>query len=164
MGINMEDTTDKKFSVNHINYALVEETRPPMYTALKYWGKKPHNIWREFIESYCPEDGIVLDPFAGCAMSAFETVMANRKSFCFDLNPITSFIIEVYTSEFNEYEFRKEFQRIKKIILSDPIYQQHFLRLYNNESSLVYNYRWKDGMVDEVCLETQSGKRHRIDS
>lgn len=23
----------------HINYALVEETRPAMYTAMKYWGK-----------------------------------------------------------------------------------------------------------------------------
>ena len=28
----------------HLNHALVEDTRPPMYMAVKYWGKKPHNI------------------------------------------------------------------------------------------------------------------------
>ncbi|MGU9986812.1 MULTISPECIES: hypothetical protein [unclassified Rickettsia] len=39
-------------SVNKdINHALVEEKRPPIYTALKYWGKKPHNIWAEYIKT-----------------------------------------------------------------------------------------------------------------
>ena len=33
----------------HINYALVEDVRPAMYKPMKYWGKKPHNIWSDFI-------------------------------------------------------------------------------------------------------------------
>lgn len=79
-----------------INYALVEETRPPLYTVMKYWGKKPHNIWRTYIENYTPENGLFLDPFAGSAMSAFEAVKAGRKALAFDLNPLTSFMIEVF--------------------------------------------------------------------
>ncbi len=59
-----------------IDFALVENTRPPLYTAMKYWGKKPHNIWRAYIETYTPEKGLYLDPFAGSAMSAFEAVKA----------------------------------------------------------------------------------------
>ena len=35
-----------------IDFALVEAKRPPMYTAMKYWGKKPHNIWGAYIENY----------------------------------------------------------------------------------------------------------------
>ena len=35
----------KNSMTQDINYALVEEKRPPIYTSLKYWGKKPHNIW-----------------------------------------------------------------------------------------------------------------------
>ena len=66
--------------VTNINYALVEETRPPIYTAMKYWGKKPHNIWRKYIENYTPQKGIFLDPFSGSAISAFEAVKAGRKS------------------------------------------------------------------------------------
>lgn len=76
-----------------IDFALVEDKRPPIYTAMKYWGKKPHNIWREYIEKYTPEDGIYLDPFSGSAISGFEAVKANRKAIAFDLNPLTSFLI-----------------------------------------------------------------------
>ena len=90
-----------------IDHALVEETRPPIYTAMKYWGKKPHNIWRKYIENYTPKNGIYLDPFAGSGVSAFEAFKANRTAIAFDLNPLTSFIIEVYSSKFNLEEFKK---------------------------------------------------------
>ena len=49
----------------HIDYALVEDVRPAMYKAMKYWGKKPQNIWYDFIDNYCPKNGVVLDPFMG---------------------------------------------------------------------------------------------------
>ena len=84
--------------MKEINYALVEKTRPPIYTAMKYWGKKPHNIWRKYIETYTPEGGVYLDPFAGSAISAFEAVKAGRKAIAFDLNPLTSFLIKFFVA------------------------------------------------------------------
>ena len=53
-----------KTEIKDINYALVEESRPPIYTAMKYWGKKPHNIWNKYIENYTSKDGFYLDPFS----------------------------------------------------------------------------------------------------
>ena len=47
-----------------INYALVEEKRPPIYTAMKYWGKKPHNIWNEYIKNFTPQGECFLTHFA----------------------------------------------------------------------------------------------------
>ena len=85
-----------------INYALVEDVRPPIYTAMKYWGKKPHNIWRKYIENYTPENGLFLDPFSGSGMSAFEAMKANRKVIAFDLNPLTSFTIEIFATDFDK--------------------------------------------------------------
>ena len=35
-----------------IDFALVEAKRPPMYTAMKYWGKKPFEQINEFINRY----------------------------------------------------------------------------------------------------------------
>ena len=96
-----------------INYALVEEVRPPIYTAMKYWGKKPHNIWRKYIENYTSQNGIYLDPFSGSAISAFESVKANRKVIAFDLNPLTSFIIEVFATKFDKNKFESEVNRIE---------------------------------------------------
>jgi DNA modification methylase len=100
-GLFMTEKT-KTVKREELNYALVEDTRPPIHTAMKYWGKKPHNIWRKYIENYTPENGIYLDPFAGSATSVFEAVKANRKVIAFDLNPLTSFIIEVFSSDFNK--------------------------------------------------------------
>ena len=35
-----------------INFSIPEETRPSIYSAMKYWGKKPHNIWSKYIKTY----------------------------------------------------------------------------------------------------------------
>jgi adenine specific DNA methylase Mod len=116
---------------NDIDYALVEGKRPPIYTALKYWGKKPHNIWAEYIMTYTPENGICLDPFMGSGVAFFEALRCNRKIIGFDLNPISSFIIEVLSSDFNkeklpysdrtfdEVRFYFVFEHLKNINVSE---------------------------------------------
>ena len=147
---------------NHINHALVEKTRPPYYAAMKYWGKKPHNIWSQFIESYCPENGVVLDPFAGSGVSAIEAIQLKRKVLCFDLNPMTTFFIDVLTSKFDEQQFMKYLTRIQTTIMNDPIYKEHFTRMYKEEKAVVYNYRWVYSDVDEVIFQTESGIKKRL--
>ncbi|MDG6364112.1 DNA methyltransferase [Glaesserella parasuis] len=71
-----------------INHASVEMTRPPIYTAMKYWGKKPHNIWSEYIKNYTPSNGIYLDPFCGSGISIIEALKLGIKAIGFDLNPL----------------------------------------------------------------------------
>ena len=109
-----------------IDYALVEETRPEVYAAMKYWGKKPHNIWREYIECYTPKEGLFFDPFAGSAISAFEAVKAGRKAIAFDLNPMTAFFIDVLTSDYDQAKFKASSDRIVTSIEKNPIYKQHY--------------------------------------
>jgi 16S rRNA G966 N2-methylase RsmD len=157
----------KQDNQSHINYALVEDTRPPMYTAMKYWGKKPHNIWGEFIKTYCPPDGVVLDPFAGSAVAAFEAVKADRRAVALDLNPLTSFIVETLSSDFDENAFVSAFDSIVAEIEKDPVYIKHFTKQVNNETAVVSNYRWNVNEVVKVALEipsnefTKKGKRKK---
>ncbi len=51
-------------------HCLHTDLMPASYTGLysmhKYWGKKPHNIVRSFIERYTQSGDLVLDPFLGC--------------------------------------------------------------------------------------------------
>ena len=138
-----------------INFALVEETRPPIYTAMKYWGKKPHNIWRRYIENYTPENGIYLDPFCGSAISAFEAVKANRKVIAFDLNPITSFIIEVFTTKFDKAKFEEEVNRIVTSIQSDKIYKKYFTTASRKSdgAAVVQSLKWNNGTIYELGIE-----------
>ena len=105
-----------------INYALVETSRPPVYTAMKYWGKKPHNIWQEYIDKFVPQNGVILDPFCGSAMSAIEAIRTNKKAICFDINPLSSFFIENYTSIFNIDNFKEQAISIIEKIKNDDLY------------------------------------------
>ena len=150
-------------NIKDINFALVEETRPPIYTAMKYWGKKPHNIWREYIKNYTPEDGLFLDPFAGSAISAFEAVKAGRKAIAFDLNPLTSFLIETFCSEFNKEEFAIEVDAIVDDIKKDNIYQKYFhttCRKCGSTSAIAQSFKWENGKLYEVGVECSECKKN----
>ncbi len=140
--------------MNDINFALVEDTRPPIYTAMKYWGKKPHNIWREYIKNYTPEKGIFLDPFAGSAISAFEAVKVDRKAITFDLNPLTSFIIKVFSTKFDKKLFNKEVKKIIDIINKDKIYSEYFSTTSRktNKQTIVQSFKWENGKLYELGI------------
>lgn len=151
----------------HIDYALVEEVRPPIYTAMKYWGKKPHNIWGEYINTYTPQDGVVFDPFAGSALSAFEAVRNRRKAIIFDLNPLTSFVVEVFSTCFDKQLYREKVDEIVAAINRDTIYR----RLYGtacpsckNQEAVYQHFKWDNGVIYEAGIECQCCKKRQITS
>ena len=74
-----------------------ETTRPTIYRTMKYWGKKPHNIWGNYIKEYSPKNGIVLDPFVGSGMTYFESIKLNRYPITIDINPISDLSIKCLT-------------------------------------------------------------------
>ncbi len=133
-----------------------------MYKAMKYWGKKPHNIWNAYIERYCPADGIMLDPFVGSGIAAFESARLGRRCVAFDLNPLSSFFIDVLSSSFDESAFLASFKRIITVVENDSIYQRHYLRGSNKERATVYNYRWYAGRLVGVAFKTAKGKQRLI--
>ncbi len=104
--------TDPFQNMKHINYALVETTRPMMYKALKYWGKKPHNIFRKYIENYAKENEIVLDAFAGSGIAPLEAIQADRKAVAIDLNPVSTFMIRTISKSLNYSSFEKYYSKI----------------------------------------------------
>ena len=141
--------------MEELNYALVEDVRPPIYTAMKYWGKKPHNIWRTYIKNYTSENGLYLDPFAGSATSAFEAIKAGKKAIAFDLNPLTSFIIEVFSVPFDKLKFKTEVNKILSKIENDEIYKKYFFTQSRNNDYLeeVVCFKWDSGQLYEIGIE-----------
>ena len=137
-----------------LEHAFVEEKRPPLYTAMKYWGKKPHNIWNEYIRHYTPKDGVFLDPFSGSGLSVLEAIKAGRKAIGFDLNPLTSFQLEVLTSDFDLNLFKKEVNSIVDKIKIDDIYRKYFYSKsrYSDNLVEVQHFKWKDNSLYELGL------------
>lgn len=147
----------QNYNPEHINYALVEGVRPPMYSAMKYWGRKPHNIWNDYIRHYCPEDGVVFDPFVGSGITAFEGLKSGRKVIATDLNPLSSFIIETMTAKFDEKAFKDAVARIVVRVQNDEIYKKHFTREHEGEIYTVYNYIWEKGELSKVRMKNAEG-------
>lgn len=119
--------TEHKEGQVHLNNALVETIRPIMYQAMKYWGKKPVNIWREFIDNYCPENGTVLDPFAGSDIVALEAAALGKKAISFDLNPMSSFFLEVLMTDTDEKVIKDEAQRIIDTVKASKEYEDTYM-------------------------------------
>lgn len=151
-----------------IDFALVEAKRPPMYTAMKYWGKKPHNIWGAYIENYTSENDVILDPFSGSAIAAFEAVKCGRKAIAFDINPLTSFIIKVYSTTFDEKLFASKVSEIISKVEADKVYRRTYLTKCNHcgcEAAIIQHTKWENSNIYEsgiVC--PNCNKRYLINT
>lgn len=132
-----------------INYAIVETVRPTLYRCMKYWGKKPHNVWYEYIKNYVPSNGVFLDPFCGSGMSGIEAIRAGCKAVCLDINPLTSFIFDVMCSDFNQKEFENNANHLISDIMNDLTYRS--LYCYK-PSYILHNSKYKDGKCYECCF------------
>ena len=97
-----------------IDFPLLETTRPPMYKGDKYVGKKPHNIWSQYIESYTSEKDIVLDIFGGSGVCAIESLILGRRAITNDLNPMHRFGLEVFLKKFEEDNFLDTYKKLLK--------------------------------------------------
>lgn len=148
-----------KTTKEDINYALIEDKRPPLYTAMKYWGKKPHNIWNRYIMNYTSKDGFYLDPFSGSAMSAFESFKAGRKAIALDINPLTSFVIETVSSNFDFLEFKKEADLVIEKVNNTEVYKKLFAYKKDYTSYVIHNVKWNLNEIYEVCLQSIDGKQ-----
>lgn len=143
---------------NDIDYALVETIRPPIYTAMKYWGKKPHNIWYEYISHYTPEGGVFLDPFCGSSMSVIESIRAGKKTIGFDLNPLSSFMIEVFLDHYDKNTFKNKVEEIFEYIDNDELYS----KLYKYDNEIIHHVKTNDDIPYEVGIITYETKGKKV--
>lgn len=140
--------------VKDINFAIPETKRPPIYTSMKYWGKKPHNVWYEYIKNYTPKNGVFLDTFAGSGMSGIEAVRAGRKAICLDINPLTSFVFDVYCSVFDYKNFEQAAKTILRIVSNSTIYKEFFCY---EEGYILHNTKYNRNIPYEVCFVSSLG-------
>lgn len=101
-----------------------------MYVWHKYWSRKTWNVVGEYIETYCPKDGIVLDPFAGSGVVAVEAARRGRRAIVSDLNPVASLITEITLRPLDLIEFQKAFERVKQDVKAkiEKLYEIHCVK------------------------------------
>lgn len=163
--IFIDDKSPVKYSTSAFPGIMTEETRPTLYRGLKYWGKKPHNIWREIIQKHTKKGDIVYDPFAGSALTFFEAIKTGRKPVVADVNPITLFLVDVYSKRFNLKNIEELAVSIIKKAKAKKFYKKHFTTKcsFCGENVDIYNYRVEDrpnfmSYKCSSCLKTVTDK------
>lgn len=64
----------------------------------RYAGKLPPPLVAYFLNKYCPEGGVVLDPMSGGGTTLVEAVTSGREAFGFDINPVSLLVSEAVSS------------------------------------------------------------------
>ena len=57
------------------------------YKLHPYYTKQPSNVVGEYIRHFCPEGGLVVDPFCGSGVTGIEALANKRRTVCIYLEP-----------------------------------------------------------------------------
>lgn len=91
MYLRMADLTPK--ILEPIRRAFpAEKSKAWHYKIHPYYTKQPSNVVGEYIKHFCPEGGLVVDPFCGSGVTAIEALTNRRRTLCLDLDPWAVFI------------------------------------------------------------------------
>lgn len=80
----------------------------------RYFGKFPPPVARHLIKTYTKERDVVIDPMCGSGTTLLESALLNRKSLCFDINPLSVLISKVKTTPIDSEEYLTALNNISK--------------------------------------------------
>lgn len=123
---------------------MKEVTRPALYRTMKYWGKKPHNIWGSYIKKYSKKKDKILDPFVGSGMTYFESIKLGRIPITIDLNPISDISIRCLSYRNIDYnEIKKCLYTITDKIKLLDCYIEEYTCICSKCGNVtdIYNYK-----------------------
>jgi 16S rRNA G966 N2-methylase RsmD len=127
-----------------------------MYLWHKYWSRKTWNVVGEFIKTYCPEGGIVFDPFAGSGVTAMEALKNGRRVIVCDLNPIATEIIRLTIKPVNEIHLYEAFKRVEKKV-KDKIEDLYLTLCRNCGKEIVFDCAvWEGNSCREIRYQSCS--------
>lgn len=110
-----------------IEHNIKAHSHPSHYMLHKYWGRKPHNVVKEYILNYTKPNDVVLDPFMGSGVTVIEALKHKRKAIGIDLNPISCFITKNTINSLDLIDFDREFNRLysRNLKKYSFLYQTH---------------------------------------
>lgn len=84
----------------------------PLYDMIRFWGRKPWNLVRGYIECCTKVGDCVLDPFAGCGVVAVESLKLKRRTIYNDLNKFCRLIARVSTRPVDTNNIERDFEKV----------------------------------------------------
>lgn len=98
-----------------------EKAKAWHYKIHPYYTKQPSNVVGEYIRHFCPQGGLVVDPFCGSGVTGIEALTNRRSTVCIDLDQLAVFITKMTCLapvDLNAYweDYRQVEQEMKPIV------------------------------------------------
>lgn len=139
-----------KNDFNHLNRQIPPEAHTPMYNFHKYWSRKTWNVVGEFIETYCPENGIVFDPFGGSGVSAIEALKRKRRAIISDISPLATELTRLTIKPVSLSKLHEAYERVEKKV-KKKINELYLTKCRKCGTEFPFDCAiWKDGMCVEI--------------
>ncbi len=144
---------------SHIEFQIPPLAHTSMYNWHKYWARKTWNVVGEWIETYCPEGGIVVDPFMGSGVSVIEAVRRGRRAIGIDLNPVAVEIVELTLRDVDLVALKEAFSRVEKAVAKkiEDLYKTECRKCHQEVDAACFI--WNDDKPELVRYECTCGKR-----
>jgi adenine-specific DNA methylase len=106
-------------SIQHIDRNIAPIAHTAMYVWHKFWSRKTWNVVGEYIKTYSPPNGVVVDPFSGSGIVAMEALRNGRRPIICDINPISTAIARMTLQYVNLAHLLAAFRRVEKTVAEE---------------------------------------------
>ena len=150
----------------YIRQGLKAKGHTPIYKMHKYFARRPHNVFRHFIETYTKTNDIILDPFLGGGVTLFEGLATNRRIVGVDINPIASFVSSVQATSVDVLAYKQIIETIRSQI--EPLIDQYYVTQNTDGSKLPVRwyelaYRARCSKCKQIFLLSDTHKQIKND-
>jgi DNA modification methylase len=143
-------------ALDHLNRQIPPLAHTPMYIWHKFWARKTWNVVGEFIKTYCPEGGIVLDPFVGSGITATEALNNKRRAIVSDLNPIAAEMTRLTIKPVKEIELHDAFESVEQKV-KNKIESLYLTKCRNCKKEIIFDCSiWRDNKCIEIRYQSCS--------
>ncbi len=140
--------------VVHLNRQIPPLAHTSMYLWHKYWSRKTWNVVGEYIRTYCPEGGIVFDPFAGSGISAMEALRNGRRAIVCDLVPVATEITRLTIKPVNSLQLHEAFKGVEEKVKT-RIEGLYLTKCRNCEREVIFDCAiWRKGACEEIRYQS----------
>lgn len=124
----------------------------PLHSLCSYEGKMKPSVAHFLVRSFVPEDGKVLDPFAGVGTIPFEACLQGKKAFGFEISPAALVIATAKVSRPQTAEVRRVLESLRDYLQTEEVTEQEieFAKKMNFNRSLDEFYH--EGTLREILL------------
>lgn len=122
-----------------------------IYNTHKYWGKKPANIIRYYIERFSSKGDKILDPFSGSGVSAIEASLTGRVGIGIDINHIAIELSSDMLTKVDIKRIKDELKKIKKTV--DATVNEFYATNFNGERKIASHFVWQENKLIEVWIK-----------